>query len=127
MVYGIGDHAVLRPLDDLDLADLRLDVARPESAVDDADPAFLGLHDGHRRARDRVHVGGDDRALEGDRRERRHDRSMAEGSRRARTLCCGVRRKSSNVQPRTVARTARPTLSAIMTGTLERHDMDLKW
>ena len=63
---GIGDHAVLRALDDLDLADLRLDLARPEAAIDDADAAFFGLHDRHRRPRDRVHVGRDDRPLERD-------------------------------------------------------------
>ena len=62
----IGDHAVLRPLDDLDLAHLRLDFAGPEPAVDDADAPFFGLHDGHRRARDRVHVGRHDRPLQRD-------------------------------------------------------------
>ena len=30
------------------------------------EPAFLGLHDRHRRAGDRVHVGRDERALERD-------------------------------------------------------------
>ena len=63
---GVADDAVLRPLDDLDFADLRLDLAGPEAAVDDADPALLGLDDGHRRAGDRVHVGRDDRALQRD-------------------------------------------------------------
>ena len=63
-LYGSRDHAVLGPLDDLDLAHLRLDVAGPEAAVDDADAPFLGLHDGHRRAGDRVHVGRHDRAAE---------------------------------------------------------------
>ena len=33
-------------------------------AVDDADAAFFGEHDRHRRARDRVHVGRHERALE---------------------------------------------------------------
>ena len=63
---GIGDHAVLRALDDLHLAHLRLDLARPEAAVDDPDAAFFGLHDRHRRARDRVHVGRHDGPLEPD-------------------------------------------------------------
>ena len=35
------------------------------------------------------------------RREKRDVRSMAAGSRRSTTLYCGVKRKSSNVQPRT--------------------------
>ena len=51
---------MLGPLDDLHFADLRLDVPRAEAAVDDPDAPFLGLHDGHRRPRDGVHVGGDD-------------------------------------------------------------------
>ncbi len=55
---------MLGPLDDLDLADLRLDVARAEAAVDDPDASFLRLHDGHRRPRHRVHVGRHDRPLE---------------------------------------------------------------
>ena len=63
---GIGNDAVLRALDGLDLAHLRLDVAAPEAAVDDADPALLGLHDRHGRAGHGVHVGGDDRAPEAD-------------------------------------------------------------
>ena len=58
---GIADHAVLRALDDLDFAHLRLDVAGAEPAIDDPDAALLGLHDGHRRPRDRVHVGRHDR------------------------------------------------------------------
>ena len=62
----IGDHAVLRALDDLHLADLRLDLARPEAAIDDADASFLGLNDRHRRPSDRVHVGRHDRPLEPD-------------------------------------------------------------
>ena len=60
----VGDDAVLPPLDALDLAHLRLDVARAEAAVDDADPAFFGDRDGHLRPRDRVHVGGYDRPLQ---------------------------------------------------------------
>ena len=74
-------------------------------AVDDADAAFFGHGDRHLGARDRVHVGRDDRALQ---REvlatAAHERSIAAGSRRSRTLYCGVKRKSSNVQPRTVWR-----------------------
>jgi hypothetical protein len=65
-VERIGDDAVLRPLDDADFANLRLDLAGSEAAVDDPDPALLGLHDRHRRARDRVHVGRDDGALQRD-------------------------------------------------------------
>ena len=66
MLARIGDDAVLRALDDLDFAHLRLDLAGTEAAVDDADAALLGLHDGHRRARDGVHVGRDDRPLQRD-------------------------------------------------------------
>jgi hypothetical protein len=55
---------VLRALHRLDLAHLRLDLAGPEAAIDDAEAAFLGLHDRHRRPRDRVHVGREDRPLE---------------------------------------------------------------
>jgi hypothetical protein len=55
---------VLRALDDLHLAHLRLDVPGPEAAVDDADAPFFRLHDGHRRARDRVHVGRHDGTAE---------------------------------------------------------------
>src|SRR4026208_1883444 len=36
--------------------------------------------------------------------ERRDERSIVAGSRRSMTLYCGVKRKSSNVQPRTVCR-----------------------
>ena len=61
---GIGDDAVLPPLDALDLAHLRLDVAGPEAAIDDADAAFFGDRDRHLGARDRVHVGRHDRPLQ---------------------------------------------------------------
>ena len=37
-----------------------------EAAIDDAEAAFFGLHDRHRRARDRVHVGRDERPLQRD-------------------------------------------------------------
>ena len=67
----VADDAVLRALDDLDLAHLRLDLAAAEAAVDDADAALLGDRDRHRRARDRVHVGRDDRPLERDAVEKR--------------------------------------------------------
>ncbi len=60
----VGNHAMLRPLDRLDFPHLRLNVTRPEPAVDDADPAFLGLDDGHRRAGHGIHVGGDNRPPE---------------------------------------------------------------
>ena len=60
----VGDDAVLPPLDALDLANLRLDVAGAEPAVDDADAAFFGDGDRHLGARDRVHVGGHDRPLQ---------------------------------------------------------------
>jgi hypothetical protein len=36
--------------------------------------------------------------------ESRDERSIVAGSRRSTTLYCGVKRKSSNVQPRTVCR-----------------------
>ena len=62
----VADDDVLHPLDLLDLAHLRLDVAVAEPAVDDAEAAFFGLDDGHRRARDRIHVGRHERPLEGD-------------------------------------------------------------
>jgi hypothetical protein len=48
---------VLRALHLFDFAHLRLDVAVLEAAVDDAQTAFFGLDDRHRRACDRVHVG----------------------------------------------------------------------
>jgi hypothetical protein len=57
---------VLSALHFLDFADLRLDLARPVSAIDDADAAFLGLNHGHGRARDGVHVGRDDRPAQDD-------------------------------------------------------------
>ena len=60
----VGNDAVLAPLDALDLANLRLDVARAEAPVDDPDAAFFGDRDGHLRACDRVHVGGHDRPLQ---------------------------------------------------------------
>ena len=63
---GITDDPVLRPFDLLDLTHLRLDLAGPVSAVDDADPAFLRLHDRHRRARHGIHVRGHHRTLERD-------------------------------------------------------------
>ena len=73
---------MLRALDDLDLADLRLDVAGAEPAIDDPEAPFLGLHDGHRGAGHGVHVGRDDRPLERQVLENRHDKSIAAGSRR---------------------------------------------
>ena len=63
---GIGDHAVLRALDDLDLADLRIDLAGTESAIDDPDAALLRLDDRHRRPGDGIHVGRNDGTLEAD-------------------------------------------------------------
>ena len=60
----VVDDAVLLALDDLDLAHLRLDLAAAEAAVDDADAAFFGDGDRHLGARDRVHVGRDDRPLQ---------------------------------------------------------------
>ena len=63
---GIGNDAVLGALDDLHFAHLRGDVAAAEAAVDDAEAAFFGLDDRHRRARDGVHVGRDDRMLQRD-------------------------------------------------------------
>ena len=62
----IVDDAVLRALHDLDFANLRLDLARAEPAIDDADAPFFGLDDRHRRARHGIHVGRDDRPLQGD-------------------------------------------------------------
>jgi hypothetical protein len=60
----IRHHAVLGPLDDLDLTDLSLDLPGPEASIDDAEAAFLGLHNRHRRPGHRVHVRRDDRPLE---------------------------------------------------------------
>ena len=78
---------MLTPLDALDLADLRLDVARAEAAIDDADAAFFGDRDGHLRARDRVHVGRHDRPLQREVLARGgEERSIAAGSRRSMTL-----------------------------------------
>ena len=95
---------------------LRRDVAGAEAAIDDADAALFGQDDGHRRARDRVHVGRDERALERDvlartrdvQIDRRPDRASAA------TPSCGVSRKSSNVQPRT---NSRRSSGAILPGT----------
>ena len=64
----VGDDAVLRALDLHHLAHLRLDVARTEPTVDDADAALLGHDNRHLRTRDGVHVGRDDRTLQGQRR-----------------------------------------------------------
>ena len=58
---GIADDPVLRALDLLHFAHLRIDLARPVAAVDDADAAFFSLHHRHRRPRHRIHVGGDHR------------------------------------------------------------------
>ena len=97
----VGDDAVLRPLDGGDLGHLRRDVAGPEPAVDDADAAFLGQHDRHRRPRDGVHVGRTSGRFSVTCSEKAVVRSMAAGSRLGTTPSCGVNRKSSNVQPRT--------------------------
>jgi hypothetical protein len=63
---GIRDDAVLLPLDDLDLAHLRLDFSASEPAIDDADAAFFGHGDRHFGSRHRIHVRGDDRPLQRD-------------------------------------------------------------
>jgi hypothetical protein len=44
-------------------------------------------------------------------RDRRQDKSIRDGSRRTTMLRCGVRMKSSKVQPRTTSRSARPVRS----------------
>ena len=62
----IGDDAMLRALDDFDLAHLRGDVAAAEAAIDDAEAPLFRLDDRHRRARDRVHVRRHDRMLQRD-------------------------------------------------------------
>ena len=62
----VADDAVLLALDDLDFADLRIDLAAAEPAVDDADPAFFRDGNRHVGARDGIHVGRDDRPLQGE-------------------------------------------------------------
>jgi hypothetical protein len=64
MACGFENDAVLRPLDREHLGHLWSDIARAESAVDDPDAALLRQHDSHGRARDRVHVGRHDGAIE---------------------------------------------------------------
>ena len=59
----VGDHAGAEALDAHDLGHLVLD---GEEAVQHADAAELRQRDRHRRRRDRVHVGRDDRDLERD-------------------------------------------------------------
>ena len=90
--------------------DLRRDVAGAEAAIDDADAAFFGQDDRHGRARDRVHVGRDDRPLQrdvlGKARRQIDGRGIARSARRR---SCGVKRKSSNVQPRTKSSRSMPT------------------
>ncbi len=63
---GIGNDAVLRALDDFDLAHLRGDIAAAEAAIDDAQAPFFGLDDGHGGPRNRVHVRRHDRMLQRD-------------------------------------------------------------
>ena len=63
---GIRDHAVLRPFDDFDFADLWIYLPGPEPAIDDSDPPFFGLHDRHGSPRHGIHVRGDNRPLEED-------------------------------------------------------------
>ena len=62
----VADDAVLLALDDLDFPDLRLDLAAAEPAVDDADPAFFRHGNRHLGAGDGIHVGRDDRPLQGE-------------------------------------------------------------
>jgi len=67
---GIGDDAVLGALDDLDFAHLRLDVAGPETAIDDADAAFFRHGNRHFGSRDGIHVRRDDGPLQRDTRSK---------------------------------------------------------
>ena len=46
------------------LADLRLDFARSEAPIDDANAPLFRLNDRHRRAGDGVHVGRNNRTLQ---------------------------------------------------------------
>ena len=101
---GIADDAVLLALDDLDLAHLRLDLAAAEAAVDDADARLLRRRQSPSRRGSPCPCWRRRSAASGvRRREKRDVRSIAAGSRRSTTLYCGVKRKSSNVQPRTRA------------------------
>ena len=83
----IADDDVLHPLDLGDFAHLRLDVAVAEAAIDDADAAFFGLHDRHRRARDGVHVGRHQRPLERDVASRSGTTDRSPPDRGARSRC----------------------------------------
>jgi hypothetical protein len=60
----IHDDAVLPALHRRHLGHLGVDVAGAEAAIDDAYPALLRKHDGHRRARHGVHVGRHQRPLQ---------------------------------------------------------------
>ena len=62
----VTDDDVLRPLDLLDFANLRFDIAGAEAAIDDPESAFFRQHDRHWRARDGIHVGRHQRAPEQD-------------------------------------------------------------
>jgi hypothetical protein len=59
--HGVGDHAGLRPLDEIDLLRLLLD---GEVAVQDADTALAGHGNGHARLGDGIHRAGDERDAE---------------------------------------------------------------
>src|SRR5436853_261332 len=62
----IGDDAVLPPLDGCHFRHLRIDVTRTKPPIDDADAAFLRHDDGHRRARNGVHIRRDERTFQCD-------------------------------------------------------------
>ena len=113
MLDGSRDDAVLRALDDLHFAHLRLDLAGPEAAVDDADAALLRLTIAI-GARVTVSMLADTigRFSVSAGTAATTDRST-DGSRRSRTLRCGDRMKSSNVQPCTSSSTRRPTAASM--------------
>ena len=60
----IANDAVLRPLHARHLCDLRRDITRAEATVDDPDSTLFGEDCGHRRPRDRVHVGRHQRTFD---------------------------------------------------------------
>ena len=110
-IVRVWNDPVLRALDDLDLAHLRLDLTGAEAAVDDAD-APSSAWTMAISARVTVSMLAETIGrFSVRRREKRDVRSILAGSRRSRTLCWGAKRKSSNVQPRTSSTRSRADMA----------------
>ena len=62
----VGDYTVLSAFDCCHFLDLRLNVARAKSTVNNADPTLLRQNDCHLCPGDRVHIGGNDRTFDYD-------------------------------------------------------------